>query len=96
MSSSQVDSIIRQSYLNRRHEAYENDDNLFFINILNYLIEHSPNHIMHIDNLMKIKNEIYYTNFFKDIYEQKNLDLYFGTNRTLKSKEMILLELYFI
>tara|TARA_R110002073_G_scaffold305233_1_gene474245 strand:- start:962 stop:1246 length:285 start_codon:yes stop_codon:yes gene_type:complete len=93
---STIDEIIRNKYLSGRLEAYNNDDNIFFINILNSLISHSPNNIRHIDNILKIKNDIYYSGLYKELYEDKNLDLYFGTNRTLKSKEMIILELYFI
>lgn len=94
---SNFDIILRQSYLSGRNEAYENDDNLFFINILNSLIEHSPNNIRHIDNLMKIKS-IYYNDNFRDIYEDKNLSKYYEyqSNQYFKSKEMIILELYFL
>jgi len=93
---SNFDATLRQTYLNGRPEAYQNDDNLFFINILNELIEHSPNHIRHIDNLMKIKYEIYYTGFYREIYEQKNLSVSYQPTDTHKSKEMIILELYFL
>jgi len=93
---STIDEIIRNKYLSGRLEAYNNDDNIFFINILNSLISHSPNNIRHIDNILKIKNDIYYSGRYREIYKDKNLDLQFGTNRTIKSKEMIILELYFI
>jgi len=92
---SQFDETLRTNYYEGREQAYNDNFNLFFIYILNELIEKSPNNIRHINNIMKIKT-IYYTDNFRDIYEDKNLDLQFGTNRTIKSKEMIILELYFI
>jgi hypothetical protein len=93
---SNFDATLRQTYLNDCPEAYYNEDNLFFINILNSLISDSPNNIRNIDNIMKIKNEIYYTGFYREIYEQKNLRLSYLPADTHKSKEMIILELYFL
>ena len=93
--SNTFDSQLRTNYYEGREQAYNDNFNLFFIYILNELISESPNNIRHIDNLMKIKS-IYYNESFRDIYEDKNLDLYFGTGHTFKSKEMIILELYFI
>jgi hypothetical protein len=99
---STIDSEIRQKYLSGRNCAYDNQhiynetNRLFFINIWNDLISLSPNKIRHIDNLRKIQYNIYYGELFREIYENKNLDLYFGIKRTLKSKEMIVLELYFL
>lgn len=89
------DLQLRTNYYEGREQAYNDRFNLFFVYILNELISDSPNNIRHIDNIMKIKT-LYYNDNFRDIYEDKNLDLYFGTNRTIKSKEMIILELYFI
>ena len=96
MSTPTIDEIIRTKYLSGRLEAYYNDDNIFFINILNSLISHSPNNIRHIDNIMKIKNTIYYTCLYKEVYEHKNLSVTFPPIDTHKSKEMIILELYFL
>ena len=96
-----IDSEIRQKYLNGRNHAYNNQDiydethRLFFINIWNDLISLSPNKIRHIDNLHKIQYNIYYGELFREIYKDKNLDLYLN-NGDLKSKEMIVLELYFL
>jgi len=95
------DSELRELYYNNRQNAYhnqniyDNENRLFFIYILNELIENSPNNIRHIDNIGKIK-QIYYNEDFREIYKDKNLDLYFGHTRSLKTKEMIILELYFI
>jgi len=93
---SQFDETLRTNYYEGREQAYNDNFNLFFIYILNELIEKSPNNISHIDNILKIKNDIYYSGRYCEIYKDKNLDLQFGTNRTIKSKEMIILELYFI
>jgi len=96
-----IDSEIRQKYLSGRTRAYNNQDiyddthRLFFINIWNDLISLSPNKIRHIDNLRKIQYNIYYGEKFREIYKDKNLDLYLN-NGDLKSKEMIVLELYFL
>ena len=90
------DETLRTNYYEGRDQAYNDNFNLFFIYILNELIEKSPNNISHIDNILKIKNDIYYSGRYCEIYKDKNLDLQFGTNRTIKSKEMIILELYFI
>jgi len=96
-----IDSEIRQKYLNGRNRAYNNQDiydenhRFFFINIWNDLISLSPNNIRHIDNLHKIQYNIYYGELFREIYKDKNLDLYLN-NGDLKSKEMIVLELYFL
>ena len=96
-----TDSQIRQKYLSGRTRAYNNQDiydethRLFFINIWNDLISLSPNKIRHIDNLRKIQYNIYYGEKFREIYKDKNLDLYLN-NGDLKSKEMIVLELYFL
>lgn len=94
--SNTFDETLRTNYYEGREQAYNDNFNLFFIYILNELIEHSPNNIQHIDNILKIKNDIYYSGRYCEIYKDKNLDLYFGTNRTIKNKEMIILELYFI
>ena len=94
--SNTFDSQLRTNYYEGREQAYNDNFNLFFIYILNELIEKSPNNISHIDNILKIKNDIYYSGRYCEIYKDKNLDLQFGTNRTIKSKEMIILELYFI
>ena len=96
-----IDSQIRQKYLSGRNRAYNNQDiydethRLFFINIWNDLISLSPNKIRHIDNLRKIQYDIYYGEKFREIYKDKNLDLYLN-NGELKSKEMLVLELYFL
>ena len=94
--SNTFDSQLRTNYYEGREQAYNDNFNLFFIYILNELISESPNNISHIDNILKIKNDIYYSGRYCEIYKDKNLDLQFGTNRTIKSKEMIILELYFI
>jgi len=93
---SQFDETLRTNYYEGREQVYNDNFNLFFIYILNELISESPNNISHIDNILKIKNDIYYSGRYCEIYKDKNLDLQFGTNRTIKSKEMIILELYFI
>ena len=93
---SQFDETLRTNYYEGREQAYNDNFNLFFIYILNELISESPNNISHIDNILKIKNDIYYSGRYCEIYKDKNLDLQFGTNRTIKNKEMIILELYFI
>ena len=93
---STFDETIRTKYLSGRLEAYYNDDNIFFINILNSLISESPNNIRHIDNIMKIKNRIYYTCLYKEVYEHKNLNVGYAPIDTHKSKEMIICELYFL
>ena len=99
--SNTFDLQLRTNYYEGREHSYnnqniyDNENRFFFIHILNELIEKSPNNIRHINNIMKIKS-IYYNESFRDIYEDKNLDLYFGTGHTFKSKEMIILELYFI
>lgn len=95
------DEQMRELYYVNRENAYNNqniyDNNhgLFFTYILNELIINSPNNIRHTDNIRKIK-DFYYNDTFREIYKSKNLNLYYGTNNLFKTKEMIILELYFI
>ena len=103
IQQSDFDENLRTMYFEGRNRAYNNQNimdtrhGLLFQNIKIELLTRSPNRRIHDDRLYNLQT-LYYNGRFRNLYDSLGLDLYYGYEtgiKKFKSKDMIILELYF-
>ena len=100
---SNFDQNLRTLYFEGRERAYNNPNiwNVQHAYLFQYikvqLIRQSPNRDIHRERLSQLKT-LYYNGQFRNLYDSLGLDLFYGYetgHKKFKSKDMIILVLYF-
>jgi len=100
INQSQFDENLKSMYFEFREQAYRNpnildiEHGLLFRHVRISLIVESPNSSIHSDRLYDLQT-LYYNGGFRHLYNSLGLDLDTGYGNRMKSKDQIILELYF-